>query len=154
MSVKEIFEKLKKEFAEEVFDVSESDLFPFALVSSSKIKEIASFFKKESFMHLSAITGIDEPPDFIFLIYHFYSLDKGLLLHIKVKLERNNPEAESISDIYSTANWHERECYDLLGVKFRNHPDLRRILMPEDWVGHPLRKDYKQIEEYHGIKTD
>jgi NADH-quinone oxidoreductase subunit C len=62
------------------------------------------------------------------------------------------PEIKSVASVWSTADWHERECYDLLGIKFVDHPNLRRILCPEDWVGHPLRKDYEMPLEYHGIR--
>jgi NADH-quinone oxidoreductase subunit C len=63
------------------------------------------------------------------------------------------PEAPSVSSVWNTAQWHEREVYDLMGVKFLGNTDLRRILCPEDWVGHPLRKDYVMPEEYHGIRS-
>ena len=64
------------------------------------------------------------------------------------------PEFKSITSVYRTADWHEREAYDLLGIFFEGHPDLRRILLPDDWEGFPLRKDYKNAEYYKGIKID
>ena len=67
-------------------------------------------------------------------------------------IEGQIPKVPSVSGVWSTANWHEREVYDLCGVEFTGHPDLRRILCPEDWVGHPLRKDYEMPLEYHGIR--
>ncbi|MCY2994132.1 MAG: NADH-quinone oxidoreductase subunit C [Planctomycetota bacterium] len=79
---------------------------------------------------------------------------------LKIKLPRwqddqpgHPPEVPSVSDIWKTALWHEREVYDLMGVRFQGHPDLRRILCPEDWVGYPLRKDYEMPVEYHGIRN-
>jgi NADH-quinone oxidoreductase subunit C len=63
------------------------------------------------------------------------------------------PEIASVSNVWRTAEWHEREVYDLMGVNFPGNPDLRRILCPEDWVGHPLRKDYQAPAEYHGVRS-
>ena len=70
---------------------------------------------------------------------------------IRVVVDRNDPVIPSVADIWPTADWHEREAYDLMGIRFSNHPDLRRILCPDDWEGHPLRKDYEFPLEYHGI---
>jgi NADH-quinone oxidoreductase subunit C len=70
-----------------------------------------------------------------------------------VLVPEDDPFVSSVESLWKTANWHEREAYDLVGVKFRGHPDLRRILTPQDWEGHPLRKDYKQQESYHNVST-
>lgn len=102
---------------------------------------------------LSCLTGLDNGPEAgtMEVIYNLYSIPKDIALMLKVILERENPEIASVADIWRTANWHEREAYDLFGIKFLNHPDLRRILLPRDWEGHPLRKDYKEQETYHGM---
>jgi NADH-quinone oxidoreductase subunit C len=71
-----------------------------------------------------------------------YNLTDKTRLRVKVDVEEQDPRVDTVSGVWSTANWHERECWDLLGISFNNHPDLRRILMPADWVGFPLRKDY------------
>jgi len=76
-------------------------------------------------------------------VYHFTSTTYRHTIVVKSKLDRNNPEIETVSDIWRTAEFHEREAYDLFGVKFINHPDLRRLFMTDDWVGWPLRKDYE-----------
>jgi len=93
------------------------------------------------------------------LVYHLSSISKKHTLVLKMMLPRwvNDevgvlPEVPSVSAIWRTADWHEREVFDLSGVKFTGHPNLRRILCPEDWVGHPLRKDYEMPLEYHGIR--
>ena len=105
---------------------------------------------------LSCITGVDngEQAATMEVVYNLYSIPFNHHLMIKVILPRENPEIESVSHIWKTANWHEREIFDMYGINFKNHPDLRRILMPSDWEGHPLRKDYKQQEYYRNIKVE
>jgi NADH-quinone oxidoreductase subunit C len=83
-----------------------------------------------------------------------YSIPYNFSIMLKVVIPRDNPVIRSVASIWKTANWHEREIFDLFGVQFQNHPDLRRILLPADWDGHPLRKDYKQQEYYKNIKVD
>jgi len=94
------------------------------------------------------------------VIYHLSSMVHRHRLVLKVILPRwkdgvegQLPEVPTVSDLWSTANWHEREVYDLSGIRFIGHNDLRRILCPEDWEGHPLRKDYQLPASYHGIET-
>lgn len=105
---------------------------------------------------LSCITAIDNGPGpgTLELAYNLYSIPYNVHLMLKISLPRDGAVAESLVPIWKTANWHEREIFDLFGVVFRNHPDLRRILLPADWEGHPLRKDYKQQEYYKNIKLD
>ncbi len=105
---------------------------------------------------LSCVTGIDNGPDAntMEVIYNFYSIPFDHHLMLKVILSRENPEIESVGEIWRTALWHEREAYDLLGIHFKNHPDLRRILLPADWEGYPLRKDYQVQEYYRGVKVE
>jgi NADH-quinone oxidoreductase subunit C len=86
--------------------------------------------------------------------YNLYSIPYDLHLMIKITVPRDNAEVDSLCEIWKTANWHEREVYDMFGLTFKNHPDLRRILLPADWEGYPLRKDYKVQDYYKGIKTD
>jgi NADH-quinone oxidoreductase subunit C len=107
------------------------------------------------FDSLSSLTGIDNGPEIntMEVIYNLYSIPLEHHLMLKVVLDRIKPKVSSVSDIWKTANWHERETYDLLGIVFSNHPNLRRLLMPADWEGHPLRKDYTEPERYRGMKT-
>jgi len=109
---------------------------------------------------LSCITGIDNGADkgTMELIYHLYSIPFNHSLVLRVELQRNKesettPEIPSVTSVWKTADWHEREAYDMFGIFFKGHPDLRRILLPADWEGYPLRKDYKEQEYYHGIKV-
>jgi len=95
--------------------------------------------------YLCFIAGVDYLTH-LEVVYHLGSLTKQVGHHrvvLKVRLEREEPRVPTVSDLWPTANWHERECYDLLGVVFEGHPDLRRILLPEVWEGYPLRKDYE-----------
>jgi NADH-quinone oxidoreductase subunit C len=105
---------------------------------------------------LSCVTGLDNGADAATMevAYNLYSIPFNHHLMIKVVLPRDKPEIESVSMIWKTANWQEREIFDMYGIHFKNHPDLRRILMPADWEGHPLRKDYKHQEYYRDIKVE
>ncbi|MCG8340897.1 MAG: NADH-quinone oxidoreductase subunit C [Cytophagales bacterium] len=112
------------------------------------------------FDSLACLTAIDNGPEAgtLEVIYNLYSIPYDVQLMIKVEVPRNKPgeplpEVPSVSHLWQTANWHEREAYDLVGIHFTNHPDLRRILLPADWEGHPLRKDYTWQEHYHGLKV-
>jgi NADH-quinone oxidoreductase subunit C len=112
------------------------------------------------FDQLSCLTAIDNGPEkgTLELIYTLYSIPHHLTLHLQIvqaRLLENDqlPSVPSLVSIWRTADWHEREAFDLVGVYFEGHPDLRRILLPEDWVGHPLRKDYVEQEKYHGIQV-
>jgi NADH-quinone oxidoreductase subunit C len=106
------------------------------------------------FDQLSNVTGVDNglQANSMEVIYHLYSIPFNHSLALKVVLPRENPEVDSLSGIWKSANWLEREVYDMFGIRFKNHPDLRRILMPNDWVGYPLRKDYQQEDTYHEVK--
>ncbi|MBX2915867.1 MAG: NADH-quinone oxidoreductase subunit C [Cyclobacteriaceae bacterium] len=105
---------------------------------------------------LTCITGVDNGTEAntMEVIYHLYSIPFHQSLMLKVIVPRENPEVETLTTIWKSANWLEREVFDMFGIVFKNHPDLRRILMPADWDGNPLRKDYKHEETYRGIKID
>ncbi|HXR81003.1 MAG TPA: NADH-quinone oxidoreductase subunit C [Saprospiraceae bacterium] len=104
---------------------------------------------------LSCITGVDNGVQAATMevVYNLYSIPFNHHLMVKVTLPRDLASLDSVSHIWRTANWHEREIFDMYGVNFNNHPDLRRILMPADWEGHPLRKDYSHQEYYRDIKV-
>ena len=119
---------------------------------SERLHRDSDFF----FDMLSCITGVDNGPETgtMEVIYHLYSIPFNQSLVLKVIVPRENPGLESIATVWKTANWLEREVFDMFGITFINHPDLRRILMPADWKGYPLRKDYKHEEYYRGVKVE
>jgi NADH-quinone oxidoreductase subunit C len=114
------------------------------------------------FDFLSCITGVDYGVEVnrFGVVYHLASIPYQTQLTLKISKENNRDENElpsfpSITSVYRTADWHEREQFDMLGIYFEGHPDLRRLLMPDDWEGYPLRKDYSTIDKYYkGIKID
>jgi NADH-quinone oxidoreductase subunit C len=132
-------------------------------LESKNLLKVCDFLWRDPacyFDQLSCLTAIDNGPGkgTLELIYTLYSIPNHLTLHLQVILPRllednRLPSVSSLVSIWRTADWHEREAFDLVGVNFEGHPDLRRILLPEDWVGHPLRKDYVEQEKYHGIQV-
>ena len=117
------------------------------IVKKEYIPEIAGFLKQNKeldFDFLSDLCGVDRvETDGVFeVVYHLYSIYKNHRVRLKVAVASNDPRISTVTGIWSTANWHEREAYDMYGIKFDGHPDLRKILTPDDFEGHPLRKDY------------
>ena len=115
-------------------------------VTPEQIVEVCTALRdKHSFEMLADLTAVDywpeEAPRF-HLVYQFNSYSKNIRLEVRVPLDGNAPAADTITTIYPNAGWHERELWDMFGIKFNGHPDLRRLLMPHEWEGHPLRKDY------------
>lgn len=114
---------------------------PLAIIKKEELLNAAKKVKEMGFDHLSVITGVDYRDRFE-VIYNFFSYEKKQNLVLKVILDKDNPEADSLTSLWKGADWLERETYDLVGIKFKGHPDLKRILLPDGWMGHPLRKDY------------
>jgi NADH-quinone oxidoreductase subunit C len=137
-----ILEALEKEFGAAV---SEYRGDTSAVLPAEKIVAACQRLQGLGFELLSALTAVDywpeEKPRF-HVIYQFTSISLNLVLTLRVPVPGINPSLPTISTIYRNANWRERELWDMFGIKFHGHPDLRRILMPADWEGHPLRKDY------------
>jgi NADH-quinone oxidoreductase subunit C len=110
---------------------------------------------------LSCLSGIDNGPEgnTLEVLYHLYSIPHHYSLGISCLLPRNTqgqnlPEIDSVCSVWKSANWHEREAYEMVGIRFKGHPDLRNLLLPADWEGYPLRKDYQQQDSYRGIKVE
>jgi NADH-quinone oxidoreductase subunit C len=137
-----IVELLEKEFG---VTASEYRGDASLVLPAGKIVAACQRMQGLGFEMLSALTAVDywpeEQPRF-HVIYEFISVSKQLRLEIRVPVPGINPTVPTVSSIYRNANWRERELWDMFGIKAQEHPDLRRILMPADWEGHPLRKDY------------
>jgi NADH-quinone oxidoreductase subunit C len=174
MTAAEIIALLEEKFAGKIKARSPEAIDPFVVVEPADLVEVCRFLRDDprlSFDLLNCISGVDyleldakKAPKAGFephleVVYHFSSLKHRHRFVLKLHLPRwkndqpgQLPEVPSVSALWPGADWHERETYDLCGVWFTGHPDLRRILLSEDWVGHPLRKDYEFPLEYHGIR--
>lgn len=174
MTGSEIIAVLEERFGNRLLERRPEALDPYVVVAPQDLVEVCRFLRDDPrlrFEILNCISGVDylEPDPkkapkagfepHLEVVYHLQSFThrhrfvlKVLLPRWKDNKEGELPEVPSVTALWPAANWHEREVYDLTGVWFTGHPDLRRILLAEDWVGHPLRKDYQYPLEYHGIR--
>jgi len=148
---------IREQHPEAILDSDLSCKQPYFLIDPKVIKEVCLFVRDHpefSMDFLSCLSGVDlgENEEELMVVYHLYSLvhEEGMVL--KCKISKESPTLSSVAEVWKAAEWHEREAYDMVGIHFEGHPDPRRILLPEDWEGHPLRKDYKEAETYHDIK--
>lgn len=158
MDAKAIYEKLKAKFGDEVItSYNELKVDPFIIIKLSEIEKVCRYLAEDedlAFDTLVSISGVDYPKEEkLASVYHLFSYKHLHKLVLKVELSRSEPRVPTVEKVWPAANWHEREAYDLLGIIYEEHSDHRRILLPDDWVGHPLRKDYKDMEYYHGMKV-
>ena len=174
MSGPGFLDKLKAKFGDKISGSNLEAIDPWIEVTTDGLVEVCQHLKTDPelrFDLLNCITVVDylhtdekkakkvDWDPHLEIVYHLSSTQNKHSLVVKVKSPRwkddkpgSLPEIPSLIDVWKTADWHERETYDLSGINFLGHPDLRRILCPEDWVGHPLRKDYEMPLEYHGIR--
>lgn len=157
MTIQEISDKLKTKFGDAILEIKiEGVVDPYVKVVPTSWKDIALFLRNDDdlkFDFLMCLSGIDYGKGTLGVVYNMFSMTKRHKINVKIEVPKDNPEVPSVAEIWHTANWHEREAYDLIGIKFVGHPDLRRILNPDDWEGHPLQKDYKVPEFYQGMKV-
>lgn len=153
----EIHEIVKEKFGEGIAEDNSGAAEPHIVIKPEILEELAFFCRDDSrlkFDLLSCVTGIDYPDrKVIEVVYCLDSTSQKHWLVVKAPLPRENPRIASVENVWRTADWHERETYDLLGVHFEGHHNLVRILCAEDWVGYPLRRDYVMPETYRGIKN-
>jgi NADH-quinone oxidoreductase subunit C len=172
MSGQAFLNDLKGRFGDKISGSNLENIDPWIEVTADGLVEVCQYLRNEptlEFDYLNCISGVDycqvDPKKKVDwqphteVVYHLFSMKHKHSVVLKVILPRwkddkpgELPEVPSVAGIWSTADWHEREVYDLSGIYFTGHPDLRRILCPEDWIGHPLRKDYEMPLEYHGIR--
>lgn len=172
-TTEEIFQLLKDKFGDAAIELkSGTPVESFVIVDPMKIDVISLFLRDEEglkFDNCMNLSGVDDANGkkeaqadgssvivggTLSVVYHLESVYLKHKLTLKVSTPRDNPQVKSVALIWRSADWHEREAYDLFGINFINHPDLRRILMPYDWeAGYPLRKDYKNPEFYQGMKV-
>jgi NADH-quinone oxidoreductase subunit C len=145
MSSQELLDILEKSFAEKLQRKIEFRGEVSFTISASDLREIAQFCRDQlSFDYLLDIASIDNfgaEPRFE-IVYHLYSMPHAFHLRLKLKISEEIGAVDTVSDVWPTANWHEREVYDMMGIKFNGHPDLRRILMWDGYPYFPLRKDF------------
>lgn len=130
--------------------------YPIISSPPEQLRAVATVLRQTEglyFDQLSCITGLQNEQGQYEVHYQFYAIPYGHQLSLQVILPETQPEVDSLADLWPTANWQEREAFDLVGIRFLGHPDLRRILLPDDWEGHPLAKAYEAQEKYHGIKV-
>ena len=147
-----LVEVIKKKIGENLIENAlinrPNDHLPTLVVTGSDWFKLAQFLKEEetlSFDYLRDLTGVDYE-EHMEVVYHLYSFSHKHDLCVRVK-DGPGPTISSYRSLWAAANWNEREVYDLFGIDFPGHPDLRRIMMPDDWVGHPLRKDYEPLDK-------
>ncbi len=164
MTPEAIAEILGKEFGGAVVGSEMDSQHPSITVSAERWHEVATFVRDDGRLRLNflrCVSGVDRlADDVIEVIYDLVAMRPGEgdglwkgdnEIAIKVKVPRDGGHLPSAADVWPAADWHEREVFDMFGVTFDGHPDHRRILCPDDWVGYPLRKDYEYPLEYHGI---
>ncbi len=157
MTAQEIHEIVKSQFGDAILEAKlEGVIDPLIKVAPYKIKDVALFVRDDArlqFDLLMCLSGVDYTGGKLGVVYHLNATKLNQKIVLKVEVTSENPHCQSVESVWKTANWHEREAFDLYGIIFDGHPDLRRILLPDDWIGHPMKKDYQVPEYYNGMKV-
>ena len=154
MTLDDLHVQLKSKFPTAVLEKVDAKPDAFFKIDPAQIHAVVLYMRDHlQFETLNDLCGVDYPAEQQLAVsYHVFSYTTKCMASLKVYLPRTDlPSVPSIADIYKAANWFERETYDMFGIRFENHPDLRRIMMPEDWVGYPLRKDFQTPDFYNGM---
>lgn len=157
MTPEQIHKKLQDKFGDAVIELGAEALDPFIKIDPGRVLEICAFLKTDAdlkFISLMCLSGMDYGEEAnLGVVYNLHSMEHKHKITLIAELPRTEPKLPSVESIWRTADWHEREAFDLFGVRFEGHPDLRRILCVDDWEGYPLRKDYVVQEFYHGMRV-
>lgn len=155
MTPQQIVQAIQDKFGEKIIASFPDDKHPRVHINAGDWREVASFLLKDQALQLdwlANLSGVDYVADGkMCVVYDLWSFDLRHSFAVKVFTPREEPSVPSVADLWPAADWHEREAWDMFGIKFPGHPDLRRILCADDWEGFPLRKDYVFPREYHGI---
>lgn len=157
-SAEEIRDKISTAFPESEPELKQGDIGdPWINLPAGQLKEIAKFLRDDEelrFDVLMCLSGVHyKKEEELGVAYHLHSTEKTHKISLKVRVPESEPVVPSVESVWKTADWHEREAFDMVGVQFSGHPNHTRILCPDDWEGHPLRKDYVQQEFYQGMPT-
>jgi NADH-quinone oxidoreductase subunit C len=156
MTPQEIHDALKASFGDAIAEAKLNALQPWIRLAPDRTHDVCVMLYDDPrfrFDYLMCLSGVDYNGGNLGVVYHLYSTIHKHKIVLRASCTKEQPHVQTVSDIWRTAEWHEREAYDMLGIVFDGNRDLRRILLPDDWEGHPLRKDYKVPEFYHGIKV-
>lgn len=152
-----IVKELQETFGEAIAEVKEGAAGdPFIRIAPERIKEIALHLRDDEkfrFDYLMCLSGLDPGGDALAVVYHIASMKLKHKLVLRADVPVSDPKIPSVDAVWPSAGWHEREAWDMYGIVFEGHPDLRRILLPEDYPGHPLRKNFRVPEFYDGMKV-
>ena len=156
MTAQEITNALKEKFGDAILEAKLEVMQPWLSIAPNRMKDVAFFLRDDpsmQFDYMMCLSGVDYNDGRLGIVYHLFSMVHRHKIVLKAFCTKDNPHVQSVCSVWGTANWHEREVFDMYGVIIDEHPDLRRLLMPNDWEGHPLRKDYKVPEYYNGMKV-
>lgn len=153
MKAEDIAALISEKFGDRIIESQVEVMSPWSVVEPSAILEICQYLRSDDRLqmdHLELLGGVDFK-DRMEVVYVMYSMQHRHRYTLKCRLEREAPRIQTVESIWPVANWHERETFDMFGIVFEGHSDLRRILCPDDWEGHPLRKDYKFPTRYRDM---
>lgn len=157
LTAEQVHQRLTATFGDAVGPLAPPKKDVFCTVKPERWREVARFLKTDPelfFDHLQDLTATDHPKEnLIRVVCHLYSYRHAHLFVVKLEVDRTTAVLDSVESVWKSANWFEREVFDLFGVTFQGHPDLRRVMLPDDWVGHPLRKDYVEQGGYQQISN-